>query len=71
MQNIVESGNTNACDGKTSHEISTRYSKLSRDVRIRLSQLQFLKKILTLKSNLTLKRDVTCCLTHIKFVNDF
>jgi hypothetical protein len=39
MQNIVESGNTNACDGKTSHGISTQESKLSRDVRIYPSQL--------------------------------
>ena len=47
MQNIVESGNTNASDGKTSHEISTQYSKLSRDVRIYPNQLKFLKKLLT------------------------
>ena len=44
MQNIVESGNTNASDGKTSHDISTQYSELSRDVRIYPNQLQFLKK---------------------------
>ena len=45
MQNIVESGNTNASDGKTSHEISAQYSKHSRDARIYPNQLQFLKNI--------------------------
>ena len=45
MQNIVDSGNTNASDGNTSHELSMQYSKLSRDVRFYPNQLQFLKNI--------------------------